>query len=177
MLRQTLIFLCSFCFSQLAWSANYTHPDRHLRLEYADKLWSLSKAAKGTAKLGNNPHSTLFALQRQNADKQYHPRFSIVVEDLSRFESLENYVQKSVVGFLKKQKFQKIVRSEIVLAKLKQEAIQITATHHDFGISYRQVVFQRGNEAFLVTAASRPETFSTYDPEWTEMIQSLSFGK
>ena len=129
---------------------------------------------------------TLAGLSHKVAEDKYHTRFSVVRDNLANLkgqlkgkspsEQLLIY-QKHAVDFMKSQRF-RILSSEMIrLPNVKVPGIEILADQRDFGLTFRQIVFLKDGEAFLLTAAARSKSYPKYQPELEKIFNSFSFSK
>jgi len=144
--------------------ARYEDPNHRLSLEYDDSLWEPVEVSDSR---------TLVTLQRKIADDKYHARFSVVVDDLKKFDkkgqNLRQAYLSHAVDFLKKQRFQNVTVTD------RGQGFSIIANQRDFGLTFRQVIMFQKNQAFLVTAAARTAKFKEYEKELQPLFDSLSF--
>jgi hypothetical protein len=124
---------------------------------------------------------TLLTLQRKLADEKYHPRFSVVMDDLKKFnptgpDRLLAY-QKHAIDFLKEQRFSVRSPEPFQLRGVPEKAVEIVATQRDFGLTFRQVVFLRNDKAYLLTSAVRTAKARESLPETQTFFDSFQFAK
>ncbi len=169
LLRNISILFLSLSFPALA--AQYTNPERGFHFDYDDSTWDVVPN-KGNQ---NRPleavdktmaDRTLVTIQRKLADDKHHARFSVVVDPIGKFGTMETErligYQKHAVDFMKGQRFHIIEAKKVTLGKLKYPAFEILANQRDFGLYFRQVAVLVGDEAYLLTAASRTAKFPQY---------------
>lgn len=174
------LFGLGLVFAATSFAAVYSPEGAGLRLEYDERLWEVSPRQAAEAP-GTTPHKTLAALQRKAPDDRYHARFSVVTESLDavrkkagKRDLLDAY-HEHAIEFLKSQRFADIEserRSGIVPA-VPGPAWETTASHRDFGLKFRQIVFLAGDRAYLVTMAARPDKFFAYEADFRKLVGSL----
>ena len=77
---------------------------------------------------------------------------------------------------MKSQRF-RILSSELVrLPGVKTPGIEIVADQRDFGLTFRQVIFLKDGQAYLLTAAARSKSYRNYQPELDKIFNSFSFN-
>lgn len=122
---------------------------------------------------------TLAVLQRKNADDKYRPRISIVVDPLKKemkgATPLLAY-QKHAVDFMKSQRFTIQSEEPKRLPHLGENAVEITATQRDFGLTFRQVIFVKEDKAYLITATTRTDKFPSYEKEIQSILDSFKWS-
>jgi hypothetical protein len=150
-------------------------------LEYDDKNWEAVQGGKSV-----NPQEvdqamadrTVAILQRKNADDKYRARVSVVIDpvkkELKGATPLIAY-EKHAVDFMKSQRYS--IRSEepIQLPHVKENAMAITATQRDFGLTFRQIIFVKGTNAYLLTATARTDKFASYEKELEGILTSFKW--
>ena len=166
-------------------AATFSHPERKFQVDYDDSSWEIVvEDAKAKSRADDNDKAvaqrTLVTLQRRVADDKYHARFSVVVDSLAKFpgvpaERLVKY-RKHAVDFLKGQRFHLFETHDYTLPKIGTLGFETLASQRDFGLMFKQVVFLRSEEAFLLTAATRTDKFDGYKPELTKLFDSFRFS-
>lgn len=163
-----------------AWAAVYTPPGGGVQLTYDDNTWEVS-TKRAAEEPGATPHQTLVALQRKEPDDRYHARFSVVADSLDSFRKrspqgdLLDAYQKHASEFLQSQRFADIEshKTSLSIPSHSGAAWETTATHRDFGLKFRQLVFLTANKAVLVTMAARRDKFPSYDEEFRKLVSSI----
>ncbi len=158
-MRSVSLFL-SLIITSWAVANTYTHPDPAFKLEYDPKDWEVSRA-KVENEDPSAPQKTLVALQKVKSQDSYHPRFSVVIEDVKQFEKagqtpLQSYAQHAR-KFLESQNFGNLSsrNGKDILPKSQQEAVEMVGTQRNFGLTFRQVVVVKDGKAYLLTGACR----------------------
>ena len=170
-----------FCSTLLA--ATFVHPTEGFRFEYDDKHWGISSNKVPTIeKSEKNKFRTLVALQRKKPDDGYFARFSVVAQSLEPFKKkskkpLQAYHQHGV-DFLKSQRFGNFEsrQGKKILPKVPGTAFETVANQRDYGLTFKQIVFARGNDAFQLTAGTRTDKFPSYQKEINQILMSFSFS-
>ncbi len=165
-------------------SAQYIEPLRNIRFDYDEATWEIKDAAtkpQGEEVDKNMAQKTIVNLQRKISDERYHSRFSLVLDDASKIKKtaptlFESY-QKHAVEFMKSQRFDVISTKEVKLPKIKEPAFEIRANQRDFGLLFRQIVFLKGDTAYLLTAATRTLKYEAYEKEIDKMFNSFELTK
>lgn len=179
-------FIYFFLFSFMAWGANYQSQSLspNFKFDYNDSNWEVmpQRVEKSTAQQidQNMAQQTLVTVQRKQPDEKYHARFHVVTDNLDKFKDakvpqLVQY-QKHTVDFLKSQRFQILAVEPVTLPKIKETAVEIIANQRDFGLKFRQVIFLRGDKAYILTATTRTEKFDDYKPELKTIFDSFEFN-
>lgn len=173
-----------FCFllSFSAFATVFTHPTRGFHFEYNAADWEIvpDVPAKGADVDKKMAERTLVTLQRKVPDEKYRARFSVVVDDVAKAKgknpsALARY-EAYATEFLKGQRFTISSAETKKLSALGVEAAEITAYQRDFGLTFRQVIFLKGSEAYLLTGAARTKSFEAHSKEIQGMIDSFQFG-
>jgi len=178
MYRKFLVFFLAFpLFGALLQAPQFS-------LSYDDKNWEYVPAA-------NDPkiqqkeavdqamaEQTLAVLQRKNADDKYRPRISVVVDPLKKemqgTTPLLAY-QKHAVDFMKSQRFTIQSQAPKQLS-IGENAVEITATQRDFGLTFRQIIFVKNDKAYLLTATTRTDKFPSYEKEIDSILASFKWS-
>ena len=162
-----------------AGSTSFQHPSGQFRLVYDSDIWEIAPIERGTQRVEEVDQriqqAIQVSLQRKVANDRYHPRFSVVVEDATRFDTktpsgAENY-RRYALDFLKSQRFQVLSQRSVTLGEL--PAYEITAYQRDFGLTYVQWIVLEGTRAFLLTGAARTQVFEERRAELDAMARSL----
>lgn len=167
-MKYLLIAFAVYCQFGISAIQVFENADPGFSFSYDDALWervSISAAensgAAGELSAAQN-HRTVAMLEFLSADEKYHPRFSVVLDGMKtkdgKKESLSEYWKRSV-KFLKEQRFTVYSAAEIKLDKLATPAFEVIADQRDFGLTFRQVVFEKSGQAFVLTAACRTKSF------------------
>jgi hypothetical protein len=166
---------------RLAVGAAYTSPSGGFSLDYDEANWEVVKGPTAAKQDVDEKMAerTLVTLQRKNADEKYRTRFSVVEDDASHYtqpglERLVAYNQHAV-DFLKSQRFRILSTAPRTLPKVGEPGVETVANQRDFGLTFRQVVFLRGKNAYLLTAATRTNRFETYGKEIQALFESFHF--
>jgi len=166
-------------------AAQYHHPERQFRFSYDEKQWEVVSSNELQKKRGEDidltmASMTLVTVQHKVADEKYHARFSVVVDKRpssgTEAEKVAAY-QKHAVEFMKSQRFHILAIRQKPLPKVNEPAFEIQANQRDFGLRFRQVVFLRGGEAYLLTAAARTEHYAHYETEFDPFFNGFQFDK
>ncbi len=166
-------------------AAVHTNNDRHFSFDYDEAKWEVVPDKAGDKKQSGQDvdramaQKTLVTVQRKDADDKYHARFSVVTDSLSGFKgsAVEQLVayRKHALDFLKSQRFHILTTEERKLPLVPETAFEVTANQRDFGLTFRQVVFLHGNQAYLLTAATRTAKFEEYGKELQKVFDSFKF--
>lgn len=171
------------CVAPTLFAAQYIDPIRNIRFDYDDATWELKETpvkAQAEEVDKNMAQKTIVNLQMRQADEKYHSRFSIVSDDASKIKKTKEGIfkdyQKHTVEFLKSQRFDILSIKEAKLAKVAEPAFEIMANQRDFGLLFRQVVFLKGETAYLLTAATRTKKYETYAKELDKIFDSVEIS-
>ncbi len=162
------------------YSAQYIDPIRNIHFDYDDTTWELKETpVKPQAEEVDKSmaQKTIVNLQKKLSDEKYHSRFSIVLDDASKVKKTSAGIykdyQKHTVEFLKSQRFDVISVKEVKLPKVAEPAFEVMANQRDFGLLFRQVVFLKGDTAYLLTAATRTKKYEDYAKELDKIFDSV----
>lgn len=177
-------FLLALVFSFSAYSTQYIDPIRNIRFDYDDLTWEIKETPvkqQGEEVDKDMAQKTIVTLQKKMADERYHSRFSIVVDDASQIkkkpdETLFDAYQKHAIDFMKSQRFDVISVKPVKLPKIAEPAFEIRANQRDFGLLFKQIVFLRGDKAYLLTAAARTAKFDAYAKELDKIFDSVEIS-
>ena len=170
-------------FQSFLFAATFTHAP--LSFQYDEKNWELVESAKPKAPDSVDAKmqgKTVVTLQRKNADEKYRARFSIVVDSLEKakpqkgeapYRAYTRYSQ----AFLKSQRFSVLDSRKMKVGLPAYEATDSTLFQRDFGLKFRQVIFVRGADAYLLTFTSRMKPFDDYGKEIEELLSTLRFSE
>jgi hypothetical protein len=170
----------------LANAQTFTNAERHFSFDYDESKWEVVPEKPEEKKRGADvdqamAQKTLVTIQRKDADDKYHARFSVVTDSITKYkgtpvEQLVEY-RKHALEFLKSQRFHILTTDERKLPGVTEPAFEVTANQRDFGLTFRQVVFIHGTEAYLLTAATRTAKFDEYGKELKTVFDTFKFTK
>ena len=169
-------FLCA-----AASGAQYVSPDRGFRFDFDESGWGLVGPDKKAIQDVDRAlaQRTLVTVQANKPDERYHARFSVVADSLKAFSQtgMERVLayQSHAVKFLEAQRFRVLGKREVRLPGVDAPALEITAANRDFGLTFRQIVFLRGEDAYLLTAATRTSGFDKLVPTLQKLFDSFRF--
>ncbi len=186
MRRQLLIYSCLAIYSIVLplQAATYTDKEKGFSLEYNDTLWRVvpkSTEKKTAADVDMEmAKRTLVTLERIPSDDKYHTRFSVVIDDLKKYEGnplvqLTKYY-KDALEFLKNQRFRILSTDPTKLPKVSEPAFEIVATQRDFGLTTRQLIIVHEKQAYLLTASTRNTVFDAQKAELAAVFDSFAFS-
>lgn len=181
-------FLWGASFSFLSVGVTFSDPVSHFSFVYDESLWEV-------APIKTNEKETLLNLQRKIPDKEgdttYFSRISVVKEDLSKNQSVQNIISKKklpvasgqlqayqshAADFLRSQRFDILSSDPKKAPGIPGGAFELVANQRDFGLTFQQWGFVFENQAFLVTATVRTKKFSDYKTELSELFQSIKIS-
>lgn len=176
------LLICLFSVSALG--ARYHRPHYGFFFEYDESKWELVPDPKETSQAPEvdkkMAEKTLVTVQRKQADEKYHARFSVVVDNKelsSKGTTPLAAYHKHALDFLKSQRFHVVSSEEKKLRNVDSPAIEIIANQRDFGLTFRQVIFLRDKEAYLLTVATRTKSYDSLRAETNRFFDSFTFGK
>jgi hypothetical protein len=149
------------------------------RLTYDEKNWEAVSSTKDSKIPPKETvdqvmaEKTLTVLQRKNSDDKYRARVSVVMDPLKKEEASLAAYQKHAVDFMKSQRFTILSQEPKKLPHISESAMEITANQRDFGLTFRQIIFVKGENAYLLTATTRTDKFASYEKEIEEILSSF----
>lgn len=171
-------YLFLLLFSVSAFAARYTHPQHGFSFEFDDTKWEVvpeqdkkTPAADVDKKMAEK---TLVTIQHKQAEEKYRARFSVVVDTKDLSFSLYH---KHALDFLKSQRFHIVSTEERKIPGLDLPTAEIIANQRDFGLTFRQVIFLKDKEAYLLTAATRTKSFDSLKLETNRFFDTFTFSK
>jgi len=178
------VFTVLIFFPVLALGTIYQHTAPEFSVDYNDAAWELKPIetkANQAAVDKSMAEKTLVNLQRRQADDKYHSRFSVVIDEAKRFAEpgkplLDSY-RKHAVEFLESQRFSVKPAQAIKLPGVAAPAIEIIGEQRDFGLTFRQIVFLDGDQAVLVTGATRKDKYDAQAKELQGLFDSFKWAK
>ena len=183
-MHKTHFLILNLFFLIPAHAARYTSHDRRFHFEYDETKWEIvgetpAEKAKRQDVDQVMAQKTLVTLQRKDADDKYHARFSVVADSLAKFKGAKpdelSAYRKHALQFMENQRFHIQTSNDLKLSRVPGPAFEILANQRDFGLTFRQVVFLRGPEAYLLTTASRTAKFVGYRPETEKFFDTFQF--
>lgn len=177
-------FWLLFFFSVSGFGAEYVNPIGKFTLQYDETVWEVipPKPEVAGAEVDQTmAEKTLATLQRKKADDKYHARFSVVSDSLKKFRGkgksdLDAY-KEHAVEFLKSQQFYILSQETVRLPGVETPVIEVVGNQRNFGLTFRQLIFVKGDSAYLLTAASRKEKYDEYLPDLKKVAESFHFLK
>jgi hypothetical protein len=176
-----MFWLFSLLFVPIAVASEYVNAEHQFRFSFNETQWEVVKQElpKAGAEVDREmAQKTLATIQAKSADEKYRPRFSVVVDEMKKFEAEPDprlAYDRHAVEFLKGQRFTIISTNPRLLSGGKLKATEITAYQRDFGLTFKQIIFIREKKAYLLTAAARTKNFENYDRDLLSMIDSFTF--
>ncbi len=165
-------------------AAQFTNDDRRFKFEYDEPRWEVvpekpADKQKGDAVDRAMAQKTLVTVQRKVADDKYHARFSVVTDSLDKFKGTPEEKAKAyrahAIDFLKSQRFHILSTEDKKLPGITEPVVEIVANQRDFGLTFKQVIFLKGNEAYMLTAATRTAKYDEYQKEVSRFFDTFTF--
>ena len=170
-------------------AAQLAHPIKGFSVNYDSGLWELVDKKSPQSAIPSQAdqdkktaEQTLFILQQKETSEKYHPRITLIEDTGKEVQKLQGggterlrQYENHATQFLKSQRFTIHAQEPKTFANLSVPVVEIVAHQRDFGLKFIQWVFLKNEKAYILTAATRINSFDSFRPEAEKIFASLKF--
>lgn len=145
-------------------SGKYTNKEKGFSITFP-KNWETKEGIAGAVVASLSP--------RESDSDNFRENVNIVIEDLPKDLTSEEYYQAGIVNLRKVPEFKEEQKGKMTVDG--KEAVWLIASHKSSNVSAKMIQYYvvKGKRAYVITGTALADTFAKYKPQFDQIAQSF----